>query len=209
MQYTPNYNFDLPEENDEMETATRTALDDNFTDLDTLLKDIEDDIDDIQDDISGLNDKTGDDIPFESGSGDSISDKITILSNLLSTLNGAETRTLLWTNPIPTSAFGQQTITISNLNVYDQIEIEFNEYNEVRSLEIYKTDATIHGFYITKVMGDSSISSKTSFVRRQCAINNGSISFSRGAFRTYDASWVESDISVVPIKIYGIKTISI
>lgn len=81
MQHTQNYNFDLPEANDDLETATRTALDDNFTDLDTLLKDIEDDIDDIQDDISDLDAKTGDDIPFESGSADSISDKITILSN--------------------------------------------------------------------------------------------------------------------------------
>lgn len=83
MQYTPNYNFDLPEANDEMETATRTALDDNFTDLDTLLKDIEDDIDDVQDDISDLGAKTGADIPFENGSADSISDKITILYNLI------------------------------------------------------------------------------------------------------------------------------
>ena len=80
MQYTQNYNFDLPEENDEMETATRTALDDNFTDLDTLLKDIEDD-------ISDLGAKTGNDIPFESGSADSISDKINILSNFVGDLS--------------------------------------------------------------------------------------------------------------------------
>lgn len=83
MQYTPNYNFDLPEENDEMETATRTALNDNFSDLDTLLKDVEDDIDDVQNDISDLNAKTGDDIPFENESPESISDKITILYNLI------------------------------------------------------------------------------------------------------------------------------
>lgn len=94
MQYTPNYNFDLPEENDEMETATRTALDDNFTDLDTLLKDIEDDIDDIQGDISDLDAKTGDDIPFESGSQDSISDKITNLDNSVGTKPSGETDTL-------------------------------------------------------------------------------------------------------------------
>lgn len=83
MQYTPNYNFDLPEANDDLETASRISLDDNFTDLDTLLKDIEDDIDDVQDGISVLAAKTGDDIPFESGSADSISDKIAILYNLI------------------------------------------------------------------------------------------------------------------------------
>lgn len=83
MQYTSNYNLAKPDANDQINPLSREAYNDNFTNLDTLLKDIDNDIDDVREDISDVNAKTGDDIPFERESPESISDKITILYNLL------------------------------------------------------------------------------------------------------------------------------
>ena len=90
MEYTPNYHLSKPDSNDRINPNSRNGYNDNFDTLDTTLKSVSDkananegDITDIQGDIADINAKTGDDIPFESGSADSISDKIAILYNLV------------------------------------------------------------------------------------------------------------------------------
>lgn len=94
MQYTPNYNLSKPEADDIINPASRSGYNGNFDTLDTNLKLVSDKADTNESNIANLQTKTGEDIPFESGSADSISDKITNLDNSVGTKPSSETDTL-------------------------------------------------------------------------------------------------------------------
>ena len=83
MQYTSNYNLAKPDGNDIINPTSRTGYNGNFDTLDTNLKSVSNKANANESNIANLQAQTGEDIPFESGSTDSISDKITILYNLI------------------------------------------------------------------------------------------------------------------------------
>lgn len=94
MQYTSNYHLSKPDSDDIINPNSRTGYNGNFDTLDTNLKSVsnkananESNIANLQGDVADLDAKTGEDIPFESGSADSISDKITILSDKVDDLS--------------------------------------------------------------------------------------------------------------------------
>ena len=132
------------------------------------------------------------------------------MSNLLSSLNGAETRTLLWTNPSPTSNFVGQTIPL-DLSNFDEVEVEFyligvDNFISPSFLKVNRNYsqwvALFHQLNISDVNCNIS-------VRRVQMLNSG-VEFSDNHYKNYISGGLTVDNSVsIPYKIYGIKTISL
>lgn len=111
--------------------------------------------------------------------------------------SGAETPTLLWTNPNPNSAFSlSQTISI-NLTDYNYILIESKNRVDKSTNFIFRTivQKDLNQTRWTCIGGDSD--GKGNPLYRNFVINNNSIVFTGGAGANFN----------VPINIYGIKSI--
>ena len=118
------------------------------------------------------------------------------LTNILSYLLKVERRTLLWTNPSPTSPFAAQTISL-DLSNYDAVDVEFrhwtnkdcrvttrNYLNEGEGVGIgTSTDATSYGNY-----------------RRGFKMHENGVQFWGG---TSNAS--ADNNSTIPVRIWGVK----
>lgn len=118
------------------------------------------------------------------------------LSNILSYLLKVERRTLLWTNPSPTSVFDAQTISL-DLSNYDAVDVEFrhwtnkdcrvttrNYLNEGEGVGIgISTDVSSYGNY-----------------RRGFKMYTNGVQFWGG---TANASVDNS--STIPVRIWGVK----
>ena len=94
MQYTSNYHLSKPDSDDIINPTSRTGYNGNFDTLDTNLKSVSNKANANESNIAELQAQTGEDIPFESGSADSISDKITNLDNSVGNKPSGETDTL-------------------------------------------------------------------------------------------------------------------
>lgn len=112
-------------------------------------------------------------------------------------LTGAETKTLLWTNARPTSAFGAQNIGVSNIDNFDFIEV-FYRFN---INENYNAS--------TKVISGNTISmqygwgSSQNWERKITVNSNTSLHFESAVIQTVR----EDNAYIIPLRIYGIKEV--
>lgn len=113
-----------------------------------------------------------------------------------------ETKTLLWENPNPTSAFAAQTITVNNLSDYDEYAVEFIFHTEAPLTEIMKS---IVGKGILLNKNDAGTT-----YRRNVNLSDNVLSFSDidGTHIYTGFNRVTDNNYLVPIRIYGIKTIT-
>lgn len=106
---------------------------------------------------------------------------------------------LLWENASPTSEFGEQTVSISNLQDYDLIMI--------RSKFSSGAYESIVGFYKTATGSTGTIAGTNNVIgARDITINDNSISFKVGTERaTYNGGQSTNNNICIPVEIYGIK----
>lgn len=136
------------------------------------------------------------------------------IKKILSKLTAqTEKKTLLWTNPNPSSAFSAQTTAISNLSLYDEIEVYFLNADG-------QYDGGGKKLYQKGKVGEPSVLCCSNFVlggdvgSRTCSTNRG-FSFSgnnivwKNGQRTLVSGGVFStgadNSACIPLKIYGIK----
>lgn len=103
-------------------------------------------------------------------------------------------KTLLWTNPNPTSNFSAQTISL-DLSNYDEVEVEAIMY-------MNGTTAYYNSFRckVGKSYTLNGISYKSNvLLTRDCKVQTSSVYF--------DSGWANgaNDGAVIPTRIYGIK----
>ena len=110
-------------------------------------------------------------------------------------LTGAETKTLLWTNASPTSAFGAQDIGVSNIDNFDFVEV------------FYRFNINENNNASTKVISGNTISMQYGFGssenwERKITVNsNTSLHFESAVIQLVK----EDNAYIIPLKIYGIK----
>lgn len=122
-------------------------------------------------------------------------------------LTGVETRTLLWTNATPTSAFANQTLSLS-LSSYEAVEIEFcygSSYTNAVETGIYKKSYTQQ--YMT-CHGDIKTNNTGFYIsQRLVTVTASGITFGKGMYKNVSGAvnGAEGNTYCVPLKIYGIK----
>lgn len=225
MQYTSNYHLSKPDSDDIINPNSRVGYNDNFDTLDTTVKSVSDkananegnittlqgDVTTLQGNVADLSAKTGDDIPFESGSADSISDKISILDNKFV---GVESRTLLWTNPNPSSSFAKQDLIVTGLSQYDYIEIETcpTSYSPLGDERTLYTRIPPDCNSILSYISPAQSGTKLLFIARPVHFDKtpNTIHFANCYYKYNDGITTppsNTDIYLKPYKIYGIKKV--
>ena len=110
-------------------------------------------------------------------------------------LTGAETKTLLWENARPTSAFGAQDIGVSNIDNFDFVEV------------FYRFNINENNNASTKAISGNTISmqygwgSSQNWERKITVNSNTSLHFESAVIQTVR----EDNAYIIPLKIYGIK----
>lgn len=121
------------------------------------------------------------------------------ISGLKTDINNKITMTLLWTNGSPSSTFASQTISL-DLSSYTHIGVIFKQSNSVN----YYLPLAI---YQKGLSGTFTAHSNGTLTRRSVtSINNTGVTFNGGLY--YDENMdaeQDSNGSVIPYKIYGIK----
>lgn len=109
---------------------------------------------------------------------------------------------LLWTNPSPSAAFGEQTVSV-NLTDYTGVIISFRDSATVTRY-LYIPKATINSTNTPAVVspGGSYWNPDSVQYRLVTRINNSGISFTSGRF---PSSAFFNDNVMIPQKIYGVK----
>lgn len=112
-------------------------------------------------------------------------------------LTGAETRTLLWENARPTSAFGAQDIGVSNIDNFDFIEV-FYRFNINENYNA--STKAISGNTISMQYGWGS---SENWERKITVNSNTSLHFESAVIQLVK----EDNAYIIPLKIYGIKEV--
>ena len=112
-------------------------------------------------------------------------------------LTGAETKTLLWENARPTSAFGAQDIGVSNIDNFDFIEV-FYRFNINENYNA--STKAISGNTISMQYGWGS---SQNWERKITVNSNTSLHFESAVIQTVR----EDNAYIIPLKIYGIKEV--
>ena len=109
---------------------------------------------------------------------------------------------LLWTNPNPSAAFGQTTVSVT-LTDYDGVIIKFRK-NDTVSYYIYVPKITITTDNCPAVVSPGSNFWRPSAAHVRCvtAISDSGITFARGRFVSDDTA---GDHVLKPLAIYGVK----
>ena len=110
-------------------------------------------------------------------------------------------RTLLWTNPNPTSNFSPQTITVQDMSPYSYICFEVGDTSSlcVNRVISERGKTTSIGY-----LGKSSGNGPHLMVREVTYVSNKSLSFSDGAMLWAPGEISNNDVAI-PQKIYGLK----
>ena len=122
-------------------------------------------------------------------------------------LTGVETRTLLWTNASPTSAFAAQTISL-DLSGYDAVEIEY--YGSITVAASYIIKGKIgEPFFLFGYLNPQSTSAHINLLSRSVSTATSGITFEGGFSKRTSDSTVYSNNNnyCIPYKIYGIKVV--
>lgn len=127
-------------------------------------------------------------------------------------LVGVETRTLLWTNASPTSAFAAQTLDssdgIPDLSEYDAVEIEY--YGSITVAASYIVKSKIgEPFFLFGYLNPQSTNAHINLLSRSVSTATSGITFEGGfSKRTSDSTVYSNDNKYcIPYKIYGIKVV--
>ena len=127
-------------------------------------------------------------------------------------LVGVETRTLLWTNASPTSAFAAQTLDssdgIPDLSEYDAVEIEY--YGSITVAASYIVKSKIgEPFFLFGYLNPQSKSAHINLLSRSVSTATSGITFEGGFSKRTSDSTVYSNNNnyCIPYKIYGIKVV--
>lgn len=131
------------------------------------------------------------------------------MSNILAYLLKCERKTLLWTNPNPTSSFSGQTIAM-DLSNYDAVEVEIAEprpslhYDAVVTpISTIKKDAYGYVLYLHTIRGSGA--NENTGIRRIHPTASGII-FEDYKYKNRRTGTITTDnIYCIPYKIYGIK----
>lgn len=106
-------------------------------------------------------------------------------------------RTLLWTNPSPTSSFGAQTVSL-DLSHYDSIEIEYVMQAQYQVSISAHASVGVSAYLFGAAGGNYA---------RQITITTTGVQFAAGIYyAAYGGGGATTSNTVlVPIRIYGIK----
>ena len=127
-------------------------------------------------------------------------------------LTGTETKTLLWTNVSPTSAFAAQTLDssdgIPDLSEYDAVEIEYYGSTTVAASYIIKGKIG-EPFFLFGYLNPQSTSAHINLLSRSVNTATSGITFGGGFSKRTSDSTVYSNNNnyCIPYKIYGIKVV--
>ena len=126
---------------------------------------------------------------------------MSIIGNAV-TVGGGGAPKLLWTNPNPSAAFGETTVSVA-LTDYDGVIIKFRKSDTV-SYYIYVPKITITKDNCPAVVspGDKFWRPDSAHVRCVTAISDSGITFARGRFVSDNTA---GDNVLKPLAIYGVK----
>lgn len=133
------------------------------------------------------------------------------LMNILSYLLKVERRTLLWTNPSPTSSFAAQRTVPLDLSNYDEVEVSFmlwTGYQQTSNIMRCKVGANA---IVTAVASSNSyaVGSYPDPLARGMAVSVTGVQFG-GGVESNPASgsntYKYADHVLIPYQIYGIKS---
>lgn len=116
---------------------------------------------------------------------------------------GYEIPTLLWENSSPTSNFAAQTINVNTSN-YNHLVFEYK--NRPSGTESYQTSCILPNDTRGTLSCYGNVSSSTVFYTRMFTKTDTTITFTAGY--SSQSSGTDTD-RVIPVKIYGIKTLII
>lgn len=131
--------------------------------------------------------------------------------NILSYLLKVERRTLLWTNPSPTSSFAAQRTVSLDLSNYDEVEVSFmlwTGYQQTSNIMRCKVGANA---IVTAVASSNSyaVGSYPDPLARGMAVSVTGVQFG-GGVESNPASgsntYKYADHVLIPYQIYGIKS---
>ena len=127
-----------------------------------------------------------------------------LLSKLLAS---TEHKTLLWTNPNPTSAFAGQTITVEmNYDAYEIVFTGFTGQADIKKIERLDEDMGI----LTFITGSAGQVGGVLYVfKRQIWKGQNGIGFGEVYSAYPSANWARytANTGIVPYKIFGIKLV--
>ena len=129
-------------------------------------------------------------------------------------LNATEERTLLWTNPKPTTSLGATTVNL-DLSKYKFIEITYTtyanqtKYNPPLRLEVPES-GTVSGVMISFSGAGGYMTGNFVALSRTVSVTKTAVSFAAGvnAIPNNGQGYVTDHASTIPQKIYGIKSCS-
>lgn len=128
------------------------------------------------------------------------------LSNILAYLLKVERRTLLWTNPSPTSDFGTQPISL-DASAYDELEIYYTDYKAHNDIMPALRVSVGQAGSMNAFFGGSTYDSGVVFVaNRRFAVTSTYVSFGNGNGSIPNNGWSTRNDMCIPQKIYGIKS---
>lgn len=114
-------------------------------------------------------------------------------------------RTLLWTNPSPTSSFAEQTVSL-NLSSYKAVYIVYklfaNQQYNVTGQIVYLNDQTIT---ISASGSAGFFSGALTLMARVASMASTGVHFSAGSLGSVSTNWAVDNRPIIPWKIYGIK----
>ena len=116
-----------------------------------------------------------------------------------------EQRTLLWTNPNPTSAFSAQTISI-DLSEYDAIDVGLRHYTDVNFMVWGRCYRTAQGVALT--CSDKNLHRTTRTITMTDTGVQFTNAYGTNASGAFFNSGTESTNGSIPYRIYGIKQIT-
>ena len=120
------------------------------------------------------------------------------------------TRTLLWTNPSPTSPMSSTTITASGANVYDEIEVIYKTAHVYDGYQSVKAPF-VSGAHITLFAPTGSPGGFTGTAYnavRTISMSTGGVLIADGAVVMDSGGTSTNNNMCIPYKVYGISYIS-
>lgn len=128
------------------------------------------------------------------------------ISTIESDLGKVAKRTLLWSNPNPTSNFVAQTLSL-NINDFDEILVQYRSSTNTARYEESKVSRDLNIGVKTYWSFGNNLSASAVFSRTFFGyFNTNSVTFENGRSISHSgASITDNNAILIPVKIYGIK----
>ena len=123
-----------------------------------------------------------------------------------------ELRSLIWTNPSPTTDFAAQTISVANIDNYDYFEVLFKRWSTEGASFYEATPFRVIPDYSANCIQPTNvtISGTITFIARTVTITSSGISIGAGKSKGHTATGDPTTVNgaMIPFKIYGVKKFS-